>query len=1744
MSEANLTGASSASSPGPGGPGPPGSPGSSGVTGRSSPSAQLADEGTPRATTPASMAPPARATPKTSAMTSTLAPPGEKPSAVRRAASGVTAAAAAAQGPSATGQRAQGRARRDTPRGSVQSTPVHSSRGSGSYEPLQMMGVEGPPVAFWRPTEPRDVPRILALAQQSDAMALFGEVEDIPVLLERCVLALSQLNVLGEVVACLCLSTWPACPAVHPAASPEWLAQLYDLDLQLAAPASTLLVRLLVWDARYMVTCAHLLLYSVFVTLPALDQVVVVVPPKTPPNEVLWRLFDEELAKGFKSAANLQSLLVCPREALVRALRVREADCEDNDDLLRIFDQSSFRLRQLYGDFYITELITNPESRKILVAEEPKRRGLKQQWDVRPRVIGVMVLNTDVNLALLNAHFQLVPFYGLRQPHPRDQLNLPGWAKPRPELEQALRSTQQQQQQPEGSSDDGGGGGSPRSRSDESPGPGERAPARSRTRGRTEGLAARAARLEAEALERRRRRWTGGEHYLSELSLTREEREEPNDPFRLADVTWANVQPDIESIEESDSSSMDNDDRLFKFHRKKKVRVRTRSEMMVLASGTLELLPEFKGVPNAFLVELFAMHEHFDERLAFDFLVAAFCVFPELDYCTLTVPHAYPTFPLLDHFVRVAPREKRNFSQELYVAHRTAVFGELEVREAESKDLPDILQLIKTLKRDLELVLREVQAGLGEHGDHQDWLTAYVACWQDQVVGVAVISDEDDWEYMACHYMVEALVDVSLLSRDDHGGLRACVLSPVFQQRAGAFLRELHRLSAKTCLYYALYPRADLWRREERRPRPPAAKQAEADELDLRFLHPEAPAAAEPPAPPLPGLSVPSVLDELMPVAPRFQNQTQQQQKSLWYCGGFTFALLLTAGEEEEEGEEVLGAAERREPPYSLFLSTPKLLAMPKASVNVRIVVVGASDAALSFLETLVFSSPEVRYNNLTLVSRHGLPGESDLGALADRFLPHRGRYDHRQLARLQLGAWVNVARGAVTGIRRAERLVEVDGRTALPYDYLFLFCGQQLCPPRLPTQGDKSCKHYPAGRGYPAAIGDAVTGSARLQRPEEGAAAPDEETSLSDMSSSLADTSNETADTGDQTGVQPQQQEELPANVLLLNTDVDVRAALALIKQGASVLSDYTVVLYGWWHSPELLCAAAGLLHWGVPARNLLIVDPESPDEEGPRMPSAFGEEEVEAALLSELEGAGVAVCRGCELEGWLCGEPDWLRAAGAGGGGGGRLGGGGGGGGGGPASGLYATHFTFRPKERDGVNKTFGLLIGLLRPRDSEQREDETAPVSVPCLALLCFQPKAIHPVTFSALVASGLVLDGLLVIDRLGRTNDPFILAGGPVTTYQRRLCAADLDHPHYSSLEVGRKLAERMRALWDPLLRARAHVEERTPDPEEDSAAAAPRSATASASSAPGPPGAGAGPQRTLSRSEGLMQLTLHFPVVLGRVGPRTDRRDGARRAGPVLALHGDGADPDVPRGAGLHAAGCAAPRLSGRLSCIARQWFRVSVLFALMGHDQEPQGAIERTLLDPALLQHFLRVRAPGPFPLLASTGEARSLQSGSPGSARYCRVLVDAVGFVRDIVCLTEEPLPVDMLVAAYGQHEDNLDKVADLLEHLSSPDIMGAVYHRNPYRMTQWQTDLDALFGYPSCKIVPAVTAALQSNNWEPLAPALRAQLRLEWSESQEQRAIELRVANLLRDHGFSVYTDEVRQAVRDLLATKEGWK
>ena len=53
-----------------------------------------------------------------------------------------------------------------------------------------------------------------------------------------------------------------------------------------------------------------------------------------------------------------------------------------------------------------------------------------------------------------------------------------------------------------------------------------------------------------------------------------------------------------------------------------------------------------------------------------DFLPHMFQLFPERDYCMLTVPCTTAPSPLLQHFTRAAAQPGSTFNQTLYLLHR------------------------------------------------------------------------------------------------------------------------------------------------------------------------------------------------------------------------------------------------------------------------------------------------------------------------------------------------------------------------------------------------------------------------------------------------------------------------------------------------------------------------------------------------------------------------------------------------------------------------------------------------------------------------------------------------------------------------------------------------------------------------------------------------------------------------------------------------------------------------------------------------------------------------------------------------------------------------------------------------------------------------------------------------------------------------------------------------------------------
>ncbi|XP_041815138.1 cilia- and flagella-associated protein 61 [Chelmon rostratus] len=396
---------------------------------------------------------------------------------------------------------------------------------------------------------------------------------------------------------------------------------------------------------------------------------------------------------------------------------------------------------------------------------------------------------------------------------------------------------------------------------------------------------------------------------------------------------------------------------------------------------------------NAFCIQFFTIDRSYEMR-SVDFIPYVFKLFPDLDFCIITVPTLSPEFPLLQSFIRVPRCSTSSLPHELYVFHRTGLRS-MEVRPAVAADRPAVSNLVKGLSLN-ESLLQDLDCFYEACRDPDGVpLQAFVAQVHSQVVGILIMRDEQDIEYIRAHYNVEKFIYFSHHRYEEHAQMRHFVLKSSFQCFTKHLFKEVLRLAHKSCLYHRIYP--------------PYYSQENSCIHHLDF-----------------------VFNCAVPVRPRRQIIYPLEE------------LGINAPSRQLTEDQV---------PFALSLISRKLTMEPKVTINARIVVVGASDTGLSFLEVLCFC-PHLRFNNLTLISTHGFPSDcnhDDVG-----FLSTSHAYSSRDLAQLPLHSCVNVVTGKMMGINRKSKFVLVSGGGRVSYDHLILCTGLQYQVP-CPTGVDLS---------------------------------------------------------------------------------------------------------------------------------------------------------------------------------------------------------------------------------------------------------------------------------------------------------------------------------------------------------------------------------------------------------------------------------------------------------------------------------------------------------------------------------------------------------------------------------------------------------------------------------------------------------------------------------------------------------------
>ncbi|XP_049657073.1 cilia- and flagella-associated protein 61 isoform X1 [Accipiter gentilis] len=540
--------------------------------------------------------------------------------------------------------------------------------------------------------------------------------------------------------------------------------------------------------------------------------------------------------------------------------------------------------------------------------------------------------------------------------------------------------------------------------------------------------------------------------------------------------------------------------------------------------------PVYRGASNAFCIHLFCIDEKHETR-SLDFLHYVFKLFPDKDFCVILVPHHVPEFHLIQSFVRVVPLYTSKLGQELYVFHRAGLLKSFSVRRATTNDLLGVKMLIKTLSLN-ESILNDLKIFTLARRDPDGILVqAFIAEVLDQIVGVSVIRDEVDIEYIRSHYNIEDFIHFNHHQQEEHGHLYHFVLNPIFHHYTKHFLKEILRLAHKSSLYYPIYPQY----------------------VEGKFQNPCA-------------HSLTSALHYMVPVRPRRQIVYPLEE------------LGINAPSEQVSKDQLS---------YSLNHINRKLVLASKASINTRIVVVGASDVGISFLETLIFC-PHLKFNNLTLISIHGLPGKDLPGSKHRRFLINSHCFNDEDYAQMSLCSWVNVVVGKMTGINRTAKYVVVSKEKKVPYDYLVLCTGQKY-QVLSPTGADIS--KLPTNREVISKWPQRYTG-------------------------------------------------KVPSNHFTLNDDQDCLKAMHWLKENI-VNSEGNVIVYG--NTIDIYTTVETLLSLGINGSRIHLVQPPLSSNV-----TCLNNNEIESAVQEALSKAGVSVYCDSILAQWNEGnDPDLITCA-----------------------------------------------------------------------------------------------------------------------------------------------------------------------------------------------------------------------------------------------------------------------------------------------------------------------------------------------------------------------------------------------------------------------------------------------------------------------------------------------------------------
>ncbi|XP_026745825.1 cilia- and flagella-associated protein 61-like [Trichoplusia ni] len=229
---------------------------------------------------------------------------------------------------------------------------------------------------------------------------------------ELSALSIVMINEKKEVTGFIAFSDHPDILGVHPSEWENWIRNSYQ---RYYLSRNTLFIHFMCCTDAVKDFFIEEAFIAVFLNDYYLQYIVLSVPMFCP-EELITRYLTYKKRNIYKYLPRVKEgigdyLLTALRADFCPKLKMRRAVEEDNDDLVDILDKKCPRLKRLYGEYYISEIIgRHPEStRQIIVA------------DIQGRAVAVMCLNTDINYKKLQKIYELRPYHGLKTATPLER---------------------------------------------------------------------------------------------------------------------------------------------------------------------------------------------------------------------------------------------------------------------------------------------------------------------------------------------------------------------------------------------------------------------------------------------------------------------------------------------------------------------------------------------------------------------------------------------------------------------------------------------------------------------------------------------------------------------------------------------------------------------------------------------------------------------------------------------------------------------------------------------------------------------------------------------------------------------------------------------------------------------------------------------------------------------------------------------------------------------------------------------------------------------------------------------------------------------------------------------------------------------------------------------------------------------------------------------------------------------------